>query len=107
LESFIENLGAECLHLLLEKVSYLRIRRRSKRRAIEKRVDVEPRPPHDNGNIVACYDCVKRLLGKKRKFGDIEGFMDISNVEQVVRDETPLFGRGLGRANVHLAIDLH
>ncbi len=39
--------------------------------------------------------------------GGIKGFIGLHEIHHMVRDTLPLFGSGLGRADIHIFIDLH
>ena len=78
-----------------------------KRAPGDERVDIQPRAADDDRQFSAREDIIHaggRLLSVAR---DGVVFRGVGDVDHVVRHALHLFRRGLGRADVHAAVDLH
>ena len=78
-----------------------------KRAPGDERVDIQPRAADDDRQFCARENVIYTsggLLGVAR---DGVVFRGIGDVDHVVRHALHLFRRGLGRADVHAAVDLH
>ena len=74
---------------------------------VEKGLDVQGRPPHGHYGPALEPDLLDErdgLVQKQPHAGGLAGFQD---VDHVVLDLLAAVGRGLGRADVHAAVDLH
>ena len=73
----------------------------------EQGVDVQPGPAHEHGRFARGEQPVADRPGLLHIAGDGVVLPGLADVEHVVRDKGALFGRGLGGADVHAAVDLH
>lgn len=106
LEPLVEDFWAEVLHLFFELVSHFPDGRGAERGTVEEGVDVKAGASDDDGDVFASVDFSEGFLGRFVEFGDVEGLVDFSDVDEVVGDEGSIFGGGFRCANIHAAIDL-
>ena len=74
---------------------------------VKQGLDIKSRASADDGNMAVCIDLPAGCICILLKHGRIELFVDIQNVDQVMRHALHLSGRDLGCPDVHAAVDLH
>ena len=75
--------------------------------SFEKCFEIKPRSAAENGRPPARLDIRNGPLRVPDKLGGIKSFVQIADIQQVVRHAGAFAGRGFGRADVESAIDLH
>ena len=79
--------------------------RRGGEEAVDERAQVEAGAAGDDGQVAAFGDAGEGFAGQAAVVAGGAGLVGPGDVDQVVRDEGALFVRGLGGADLHLAID--
>jgi len=96
----------EQLGVLLDPRPHLRIRRRELH-LVENRVHIQGRTPDDDRDHPAPMAIGDHLPGEVPDDGDRRWLPRVEHVDEVVDDSPTLVQRGLGRADVHPAVELH
>jgi len=105
---FPERRAAERVILRAERFAHAGIAGRGgKIPSGEKRLDIKPRPADDDGRFAPGK---QRVTARRRVFdpaADAVVLGGVGHVDHMVRHAAHFFPRGLGRADVHAAVELH
>ena len=98
--------GATLVQLRLERGRHLGEAARDLE-VVDDGAQVEPRATDEQRVMPAPGDAVQRLACRPLELGHREVLVRIDQVEEMVRHGSPRLGPGLGRPDVHAAVDAH
>jgi hypothetical protein len=107
LQPGVEGVQAIVSRLLLQPLPNGLVAAGSGEEAVEKRLDVEARPPDDHRQPAAGGDVLDRPGRPGGEVGSRKLVAPSHDVDQMVRDAAPLLEARLVRADVEAAVDLH
>ena len=95
------------LHFLFQFPSQLLVRPRSVDQPPQEGPDVEPGPADDENRFPLTVQCRNDAAGHPDIACDVERFIRIGHIDEVVENTTPLFRRRFRRADIHVPVYLH